>query len=262
MLTEVNSKTFANGKVYALRCEDGCPVEVTDTFLPAYTKDCARQRTNKLQDYTVGSRAERWMVGVSVMSGCPVRCKFCATGQMKRWRNLTATEIVEQVMFVLEKNPDCRPEDAFEFKINYTRMGEPMLNMNALREAIEAIDKLYPNVHHYVSTIGIRDMDTSWIKDNVTLQVSLHSLREDVRDDLIPYKRKLTIEQLGQLRTNSALKTTLNMTLVDLEDFDIEELQKHFEPDHFFVKLSPINVNPVSEAHGLGAGAVEQVNLM
>lgn len=261
MLIEIKHREFANGQVYALRCEDGCPIEVTDTFLPGYTKDCIHQRTNKLRDYALGSRAERWMIGVSVMSGCPVRCKFCATGQMKRWRNLTAEEIVAQVDFILSQNPDCDPEDSAEFKINYTRMGEPMLNVDALREAIEIIGEHFPNAHHYISTIGIQGMDTSWIKDNITLQVSLHSLREDVRNGLIPYKRKLTIEELGQIRTDSDLKTTLNMTLVDDADFDIDELQKHFGPEHFFVKLSPINVNPVSERNGLGSGAIEQVNL-
>jgi len=261
MLTEVKSKKFANGMVYALHCEDGCPIEVTDTYLPGYTKDCAHQRSNELRDPGLGDRGERWMIGVSVMSGCPVRCKFCATGQMKRWRNLTAQEIVEQVDFILAKNPDRKPEDAFEFKINYTRMGEPMLNTPEVREAIYIISDRYPKTHHYVSTIGIQDMPTDWIKGNITLQLSLHSLREDVRNDLIPYKRKLTIEELGQLRTDSDLKTTLNMTLVDTEDFDIDELRRHFDPERFFVKLSPINVNPISEANELGEGVVEQVNL-
>ena len=51
------------------------------------------------------------------MSGCPVRCKFCATGKIKKYRNLTATEIVEQVEFVMSKNPNYTFTDAKEYKM-------------------------------------------------------------------------------------------------------------------------------------------------
>lgn len=262
MLTEVTNKSFANGIVYALRTEDGFPIEVTDTFLPYYTKNAIGKHQNDLRDYNIGSRSERWMIGVSCMSGCPVHCKFCATGQLKKWRNLTAEEIVEQVEFILNKNPDFNPEDSQEFKINYTRMGEPFLNIEAVRKAIEIIDSRYNNVHHYISTIGVENSDFSWIKDNITLQVSLHSLNEEKRNWLIPFKKKMTIEQLGNIRTESNLKTTLNMTLVDEKDFDINELKKYFNKDYFFIKLSPINENPISDSNNMGKGIIERINLI
>ena len=82
--------------------------------------------------------------------------------------------------------------------------------------------------------IFIKGSDFSWIKGNTTLQISLHSLDEKRRDELIPFKNKMTIEELGQIRTNSNLKTTVNLTLVDTEDFDIEKLYKYFDPKYFF----------------------------
>ncbi len=48
MLTEIAKKEFANGVVYLLKTEDGHPLEVTDTFLPYYTKNCINEHTNKL----------------------------------------------------------------------------------------------------------------------------------------------------------------------------------------------------------------------
>ena len=125
MLHEVKCKKFLNGIVYALKTEDGYPIEVTDTFLPYYTKDAIGRKQNNLINYELGSRSERFMIGVSCMSGCPVGCKFCATGQLRKFRNLTAEEIVEQVDFILNKNKDVDPTKSKEFKINYTRMGEP-----------------------------------------------------------------------------------------------------------------------------------------
>ena len=257
----LQSKSFRNGSVYALQTADGMPVETTDTFLPYYTKDAVGRKQNGLVDEDVGSRAERWMVGVSVMSGCPVGCLFCATGQLKKWRRLTAKEIVAQVEFILGQNQQD-PRRAQEFKINYTRMGEPFLNIDAVREAIEIIDSWVPNTHHYISTIGVQGSDFSWIKDNVTLQLSLHSLDEARRRHLIPFPKLMTIPELGQVRTASKLKTTLNMTLVDAKDFDIEVLKQHFDPAHFFIKLSPINECVTSQANGLGSGIIEGINVV
>lgn len=261
-MIEIKKKSFANGIVYALKTEDGYPIEVTDTFLPEYTKDAIGRKQNMLDNTELGSRKNRWMIGVSCMSGCVCKCRFCATGQLKKYRPLTAEEIVEQVEFILSKNPEYKFGESYENKINYTRMGEPFLNIEEVKKAIEIIDSKYPNVHHFVSTIGIKGSDFSWIKDNITLQVSLHSLDEKHRKYLIPYPNLMTIEELGQIRTNSSLKTTLNMTLVDEKDFDIEKLQKYFDKEYFFVKLSPININSVSEKNNLGPGIIKGINLL
>lgn len=141
-MKELRKKTFKNGVVYCLQLEDGFLVETTDTFLPYYTKDAIGRHQNKLDNNELGDRTERWMIGVSTMSGCPVRCKFCATGNMKRYRNLTAEEIVEQVEFAINK-AGADPSKAKEFKINYTRMGEPFLNIDAVKDAIRIITEKY-----------------------------------------------------------------------------------------------------------------------
>jgi 23S rRNA (adenine2503-C2)-methyltransferase len=255
------SKKFANGIVYCLELKNGMLVETTDTFLPYYTKDAIGRHQNFLDNKDLSSRLDRWLIGVSVMSGCSVRCKFCATGQMKKSRNLTAQEIVDQVFFVIREN-GTNPNVCKEFKINYTRMGDFGLNLENVKGAIQIISSIYPNTHHYVSTIGIRGTDFSWIKGNITLQLSLHSLDEEKRNWLIPYKNKMTIEELGQIKTESNLKTTLNLTLVDEDDFDIEKLKKYFDKDNFFIKLSPINPNETSNENELGQGIIQGVNLI
>jgi adenine C2-methylase RlmN of 23S rRNA A2503 and tRNA A37 len=266
MLKLLKKREFANGVVYLLETEDGYRIETTDTFLPYYTKDAVGMKQNNLNDYELGDRSERWMIGVSVMSGCPVRCKFCATGKMKKYRNLTAMEIFEQVNFVRMQNLRYDFFDAKEAKINYTRMGEPFLNIENVKKAISYVDMLSSvfgkSVHHYISTIGVEGSDFSWVKDNITLQVSLHSLDEEHRDWLIPFKNKMPISALGKIRTDSNLKTTVNLTLVNEDDFDIKQLKAHFDPEKFFIKLSPINKNEVSEGNELGNGVIESVNLV
>lgn len=259
-LTERRRREFANGVVHLLETADGYPVEVTDTFLPAYTRDAAQARDNLLRDGQLGDRTQRWMVGVSVMSGCPVRCRFCATGRMKRWRRLTGPEILAQVDYVLAQHPHLDPRASEEFKINFTRMGEPFLNVDAVQAAVGAARVRWPGVHCYVSTIGVRGSDFAWVRGDVTLQVSLHALSDQRRRELIPFNRLMTLAELGEVRTASRLKTTLNLTLTDAADFDIGTLRRHFDPAAFFIKLSPLNDNPVAQEHNL-AGVIPQRNL-
>ncbi len=261
-MKEIRRVSFANGVVYALETDDGYPIECTDTFLPYYTKDAINRKQNKLDNYNIGDRSERFIIGVSTMSGCPVNCRFCATSLLPRWRKLTAAEIIAQVEFVLSKHPELKFSDAKEYKINYTRMGEPFMNIEEVKRAIQMIEERWPGTHHYVSTVGLKGSDFSWIKGNITLQVSLHSLDEARRDDLIPIRKKMSIAELGQIRTGSDLKTTVNMTLVDMADFDIEKLKSNFDVSKFFIKVSPINPNAVSEGNNLGTGAIEGVNLI
>jgi 23S rRNA (adenine2503-C2)-methyltransferase len=231
--------------------------------LPFYTKDAVWNKQNNLTTTEIGSRKERWMIGISCMSGCPIGCKFCATGQLKFWKSLTADEMIEQIIFVLQKNRHiASAEHSREFKINYTRMGEPFLNIDNIQKVIKYFSKDYPKAHHYISTIGIKDSDFSWIKDNITLQISLHSLDEARRRKLIPAHNLMSIEELGKIRTSSNLKTTLNLTLVDNKDFDIDKLKKYFDPKYFFVKLSQININAISKKNNLGNGIIEGVNLL
>lgn len=262
MFKEIAKREFTNGVVYLLHTKDNLPIEVTDTFLPFYTKDAIGRKQNFLDNINLGSRVERWMIGVSVSSGCPVKCKFCATGNLKRFRNLTAEEIYGQIQFILNKHSELDPNASKEFKINFTRMGDTFLNVENVKSAINKIQTIYPNTHCFVSTIGIKNSDFSWIKGNITLQLSLHSTNENLRNDLIPFKNKMSIEELGKVRTNSNLKTTINMTLVHPEDFDIDILYKYFDPKYFFIKLSPVNENNISESNNIGSGIIKGINLI
>jgi len=261
MLKIKDKKSFKNGLVYALETNDGFPVETTDTFLPFYTKDAIGRCQNKLTTKDIGNRLERWLIGLSCMSGCPIGCKFCATGQLKKHRNLTSEEMIDQFEFIMSENKEYDFNSAKEHKINYTRMGEPFLNINAIKETINYIDSKYQNTHHYISTIGIKGSDFSWIEGNITLQISVHALNDEKRDWLIPIRNKMTLKELGQIRTKSNLKTTINLTLVDESDFDINILKEYFSPEFFFVKLSPLNESLISKKNNL-SGIITGNNLI
>lgn len=166
---------------------------------------------------------------------------------MKRLRKLyKKAEIVENINtpignFILSKNPN--DEEIIEIK------------ESSLNDGFNAI--INESLYIWNSQLRINDLN-----QYLTNKISLHSLQEEKRNWLIPFKNKMTIEELGQIRTQSNLKTTINLTLVDTDDFDIDKLTKYFDKDYFFVKLSPINKNTISEENQLGDGIIKAVNLI
>ena len=91
-------KEFKNGKVYCLKLNDGKLIETTDTFLPFYTKFAINENTNKLKSNVLGDRNERWMIGVSCMSGCPCHCQFCLVPGTKVLKSDFSLVNIEDIM--------------------------------------------------------------------------------------------------------------------------------------------------------------------
>ena len=112
-----------------------------------------------------------------------------------------------------------------------------------------------------IEIIDIKGDNFDWIKDNITLQISVHSLDEEYRNWLIPIKNKMTLKELGQIRTNSGQKTTINLTLTNEEQLDVKRLKKYFDPQHFFIKLSPLNENLISDKNEI-EGTIKVENLI
>ncbi len=266
----VNKKTFGNGVVFALRTETGKVVETTDTFLPYYTKNAVGRRENCLIDSDFGSRKERWMIGVSTMSGCPIGCKFCAAGG-KFNANLTAEEIIAQVDFILNLNNKSKPSEAKEFRILMTRMGEPALNFKEVTKAAELLKEKFPFAEILISTVGLRNGSLdSWLElskkhKEIHLQFSIHSTSQEYRDWLIPAKNKLAFDEIRSFANkwmdvkNNKRKISLNFTVVEGSEFNIEKIKEFFPKEQFFIKLSPVNENCYTRINNI-TGAIKQRN--
>lgn len=129
---------------------------------------------------------EKLTVCFSTQVGCSMGCSFCATGQEGFKRNLTADEMVDQVVLV--------GEDMETRVSNVVAMGqgEPFLNFDELLRAVRIInspDDLNIGARHItVSTCGIISgiEQMSTIREQFTLAVSLHSARQNIRNDLMP----------------------------------------------------------------------------
>ena len=136
---------------------------------------------------------------ISTQVGCAMGCVFCATGQMGFVRNLTAGEIVEQVIFLAHR---LHEEDDRLTNIVVMGMGEPFHNYKALMEAIDRLrdeDGFRFGARRItISTIGIIPMIERFTQERrqINLAVSLHAATNALRDTLLPVNRRYPLEPL------------------------------------------------------------------
>jgi 23S rRNA (adenine2503-C2)-methyltransferase len=139
---------------------------------------------------------ENWLTAcVSTQVGCPLACSFCATGKMGLKRNLTSSEIVDQVLFW---NHRLFPK--YIGRIVFMGMGEPFLNWDNLLEAIDIIrnDLQIGARKISISTAGIvpRIYDFANLDTEVNLAVSLHSADQSTREQMMPIARQYSLDEL------------------------------------------------------------------
>lgn len=149
---------------------------------------------------------KRTVICCSTMSGCPVGCKFCGTGN-KFIRNLTSDEIFDQIRSIL-KDKDILDvaEKGEKTQFMFMSMGEPLLNWDNVERAIRILHYNYPKAQLLISTIAPNEHESinKMIKlskeiDKIGLQFSIHKSNNYSRDQLIPYPYKLSLQQIRDL---------------------------------------------------------------
>lgn len=154
--------------------------------------------------YKYGDYCKRTVICCSTMSGCPVGCRFCGTGN-QFIRNLKAEEIVNQITTILkDKNIEDVNSRSERFQIMFMSMGEPMLNWEEVEKSITVLHDKYPNAELLLSTIAPIEYDNAYNGllylskqiHNIGLQFSIHKSTDAQRDILIPYKEKYSLEQI------------------------------------------------------------------
>lgn len=151
--------------------------------------------------YRLGGVA-RNSVCVSTQVGCPMACAFCATGQMGLKRNLTADEIVAQVLFFaryLNQPGNAQPRLG---NVVFMGMGEPFLNYeNVMKAAGIFNDQKGMNIgarHISVSTSGVVEGIEKLANEKmqINLAISLHAPNEELRSKLMPVNKKYSLREV------------------------------------------------------------------
>ncbi len=194
---------------------------------------------------------------ISSQVGCSLTCKFCATGYMKRERNLDAAEIYDQVILI--KNQAEENYNAPLTNIVYMGMGEPLLNYAAVLESVEKITS--PQGLNWspkritVSTAGIAKMIKKLGDDGVkfNLALSLHAANDEKRNTIMPINESNSLKNLAEALNYFYRKTGNRITLeyIVFHGFNdkIEDARELLD----FVRRVPskvniIEYNPIAEA--------------
>jgi 23S rRNA (adenine2503-C2)-methyltransferase len=122
---------------------------------------------------------------LSSQSGCPLTCTFCATGQMRFGRNLTASEILDQALHFRRQGPVDHAV--------FMGMGEPMMNIEAVLEACARLPDIgISHRHTAISTIGWIPGIERLARDPmpVRLALSLHAADAELRSQLMPVNER------------------------------------------------------------------------
>lgn len=158
-----------------------------------------REPKKKIETVLMRHQDGRNTVCVSCMVGCPVNCSFCATGKMGFLGNLTADEIIDQVMYFQRL---LKSENQHVSNVVFMGMGEPMLNLKEVEEAIRVLND--PNKLNIsqrritVSTSGYVRQFEKYIADGfrTKVAVSLHASNQELREKLMPVARQHKLTEL------------------------------------------------------------------
>src|SRR6266571_2434866 len=164
---------------YLLKTNDNLPVETV--FIPEERRDTSC---------------------FSSQSGCPLQCTFCLTAQLGLLRNLTAGEIVEQIIIALNDAYGAGVKTPRGANLVGMGAGEPFLNFDSLMKAIRIMAEpgglhIVPN-RVTISTAGVvpRILQLATISERPHLAVSLAAPTDDLRSELMPINKKWPLEEL------------------------------------------------------------------
>lgn len=196
----------------------------------------------------------RFTVCVSTQVGCSLSCSFCATGRMKRLRNLDAAEIYDQVVHV---NRQCLKAYNHPLtNIVYMGMGEPLLNYQQTLRSVELITSSqglgWSPSRITVSTAGIAKMIKKLADDEVkfNLALSLHAADDEKRNKIMPINESNNLDILMEaLRYfDQGTKGKISYEYIAFKGYNDqrEDALKLIKLcSHFPVKVNIIEYNPI-----------------
>ncbi len=201
---------------------------------------------------------KRRTVCVSSQVGCPLGCRFCATGTMGLMRNLEAWEIADQILQVRKFLRDRIEKDLKPVtNVVFMGMGEPFLNMDNVLKSLHYIHSpsgMHIGARHItLSTAGIVPgiYQLSEMKLQVKLAVSLHTAIQRKRIRLMPIARRYTIEEIRKACIYYIKKTNKRITFEIIQipgvtdtDEDIEALRTFLHGMIAKINLIPYNPFP------------------
>jgi 23S rRNA (adenine2503-C2)-methyltransferase len=192
---------------------------------------------------------------LSTQVGCALGCRFCLTGKMGWKRDLTSSEILNQILAVKETLPDQSPIT----NIVLMGMGEPLANYKNTLKAIELMTN--PDAFKFsskritLSTAGLLPELEHLSKEKISfrLAISLNASDEETRSHLMPINRRYPLKKVLEACRKFPLRPRTRITF---EYVLVEGLNHSLQDAKRLLKIlngipSKVNLIPLNEAHGI-----------
>ncbi|MFA5070615.1 MAG: 23S rRNA (adenine(2503)-C(2))-methyltransferase RlmN [Patescibacteria group bacterium] len=239
------------------KLKTACPLEINAEVLASV--DARTEKAllclsdgQRIETVLMKHKDDRRTVCVSCQVGCPLDCSFCATGKMGLVRNLTVSEILEQVLFFARRLKSKKEKVT---NIVFMGMGEPFLNYENVMAAIRLLnDKDGFNLgarHISISTAGITEgiEKLASEKRQVNLAISLHAPNDELRSKIMPINKKYPLAKVLSAVDEYIKKTNRRvmfeyLMIKDVNDSEEEarQLAGLLKRPLYFLNL--INYNP------------------
>ena len=213
---------------------------------------------------------DRGTLCVSSQVGCTLTCSFCHTGTQRLVRNLSTPEIVSQLVVARDALGDFAGQmpgkdgggevGRLVTNIVFMGMGEPLYNLDAVIDAVAVMSDqeglALSRRRITVSTSGVvPQIERLGLEANAMLAISLHAVRDDLRDELVPLNRKYPIAQLLEAcRTYPGVSNARRITFeyvmlkgVNDSDADARALVRLLKGIPAKINLIPFNPWPGSK---------------
>jgi 23S rRNA (adenine2503-C2)-methyltransferase len=200
-----------------------------------------------------GSRSDRRTICVSTQVGCAYGCKFCASGLDGWTRNLSAGEIVDQLIAVERASGDKIDNVVF------MGMGEPLANFENVMRAIRIINAPWGlgigARHITVSTSGLAPQIRQLADESlqIRLAVSLHGATDEVRNQIMPINRRYKIDMLLSACNYYAARKKQRLTFeyILIAAVNDADDQAHLLAKHAAKLSAKVNLIPYNSVAGL-----------
>ena len=220
---------------------------------------------------------DRGTLCVSSQVGCTLNCSFCHTGTQRLVRNLTAGEIVGQIMVARDRLNDWADRETptgsrLVTNVVMMGMGEPLYNFDAVRDALLiASDNEGIGISRRRITLSTSGVVPNIVRTGdeigVMLAISLHAVRDELRNELVPLNRKYPIAELLQAcrdypgASNARRITFEYVMLKGVNDSldDAKLLVKLLKGIPAKINLIPFNPWPGTQVRMLGLGADRKI---
>lgn len=237
--------------------EDGESVEAVLMHYQTEDPDYRSETAGESLDETNGHAQERHTACISTQVGCAMGCVFCATGQMGLVRQLTAGEVIEQVIYLAR---GLQRQGKRLTNLVFMGMGEPLANWPATWQAVETLndaDGVNMGARRMtISTVGvvpgIRKLAGAGIQ--VQLAVSIHAPNDELRSQLVPingqYPLDAIMDACREYLESTHRRITLEYVMIDhVNDFpeQAEEFANLIQGMLCHVNLIPLNPTPGSD---------------